>query len=112
MSAKHTPGKLIAETKQSDLETNDPRCSIGIVNGKILFTTTIVNAPNNAVRLCKCWNSHDALLEACKVVYDGSLSELLQYCIDHKIAYSECYLEPAYRIVILKAAIEQAEREG
>ena len=53
-----------------------------------------------------------ALLEACKVVYDGSLSELLQYCIDHKIAYSECYLEPAYRIVILKAAIEQAEREG
>ena len=54
----------------------------------------------------------DALLEACKVVYDGSLSELLQYCIDHKIAYSECYLEPAYRIVILKAAIEQAEREG
>ena len=53
-----------------------------------------------------------ALLEAIKVVYDGSLSELSQYCIDHKIAYSECYLEPAYRIVILKAAIAQAEKEG
>ena len=51
-----------------------------------------------------------ALLEAIKVVYDGSLSELSQYCIDHKIAYSECYLEPAYRIVILKAAIELAEK--
>ena len=97
MSAKHTPGKLIAETKQSDLETNDPRCSIGIVNGKILFTTTIVNAPNNAVRLCKCWNSHDALLEACKAA---------------QIMLLQSNWNGDDRINIVSAAIAQAEKEG
>jgi len=102
MSAKHTPGKLIAETKQSDLETNDPRCSIGIVNGKILFTTTIVNAPNNAVRLCKCWNSHDALLDACKWLY----GQWLAYA-------DQRYLTPdeKKRKEQAKAAIKKAEEK-
>ena len=108
MSAKHTPGKLIAETKQSDLETNDPRCSIGIVNGKILFTTTIVNAPNNAVRLCKCWNSHDALLEACK--------ELLGdwWCARSSCQNPECRACQNAKADKLRyeTIISQAEKEG
>ena len=65
-TSKHTPGKLIAETKQADLGTASPQCSIGIDGGKILFQTTRENQLPNALRLVKCWNSHDALVEDCE----------------------------------------------
>jgi len=108
MSEKHTPG--LADAQRWMGVDTDPRWTVTL-GGAVRFITAGDNDENNAIECKRRWNSHDALLEACKVVYDGSLSELLQYCIDHKIAYSECYLEPAYRIVILKAAIKKAEEK-
>ena len=107
MSAEHTPGP-----RQKGYIWVDDDGFIAHGTGDDYITVAEIIKPEHVEPLTKIIDSHDALLEACKDVYDGSLSELLQYCIDHKIAYSECYLEPAYRIVILKAAIEQAEREG
>ena len=58
---KHTKGIMIVETKQGDLGTENPRCSIGIENGKILFHTTRVNAQANAIRVAECWNNYDTI---------------------------------------------------
>ena len=110
MSAEHTPGPWkinnnVGRKGELGIIADAAPCIIAIMGNAKEWP---VEAQANARLIAAA----PALLEACKVVYDGSLSELLQYCIDHKIAYSECYLEPAYRIVILKAAIAQAEKEG
>ncbi|MCK4824346.1 hypothetical protein KA005_51820 [bacterium] len=54
---KHTKGELIAETKLSDLGTKNPRYSIGILGGKILFYTTSENSFANAKELVRRWNA-------------------------------------------------------
>ncbi len=70
---EHTKGEMIAEPKASELENLNPRFSIGIKNGEILFTSTLHNALKNTHRLLLCWNNYEAtarhrdkLLAACK----------------------------------------------
>jgi len=65
MSEKHTPGKLMGEVNINDLGAKQIRYSLGI-GTTILFHTSFENSRPNANRMMKCWNSHDALLEACK----------------------------------------------
>ncbi len=64
--SEYTKGKLIAEPKISDLEKLNPRFSIGIEGGKILFHSTLENALANTHKLLRCWNSHNDLLAACQ----------------------------------------------
>ena len=64
--SEFTKGKLIAEVKQSDLGGENPRCSIGIKGGKILFHSTYENSIANSKEFVRRWNSQPDLLEACK----------------------------------------------
>lgn len=61
---ENTKGELIAEPKLSDLENLNPKFSIGIKGGKILFHSTLENALANTYELLRRWNNHDDLLAA------------------------------------------------
>lgn len=52
------------------------------------------------------------MLEALKVVYEGSLNELQNYCIKNKIVgYLSYFREPPLRMLIIRAIITKAEEE-
>ena len=99
---KHTPGVLKGETNINDLGTKRPRCTLGI-GDKVLFRTTFKNSRLNANRMMICWNSHDALLKACKalVIAFGEMS----------IVASQGKRDKAAKAITMgQAAIAEAEK--
>jgi len=105
MSEKHTPGKLMGEVNINDLGAKQIRYSLGI-GTTILFHTSFENSRPNANRMMKCWNSHDALLEACK----AAKTQLTGVIIPMGAARPGTALNKV--IVQIEAAISQAEKEG
>lgn len=63
--SKHTLGELKGKININDVGTKHPRYTLGM-KYKVLFHTTFENSRLNANRMMLCWNSHDALLAACK----------------------------------------------
>jgi len=96
MSEKHTPG--LADAQRWMGVDTDPRWTVTL-GGAVRFITAGDNDENNAIECKRRWNSHDALLEACKAVRFDILDRPTPYI----------------RIKTLKkvqAAIAQAEKEG
>ncbi len=60
---EHTKGEMIAETKISDLGEVNPRVSMGIKGGPILFHTAKTNPDHcaKALEFVRRWNRHDEL---------------------------------------------------
>ena len=71
--SKHTPGKLMMSssfllvTNEAVVVANTQPIDVGGI------TTTYDEGEANAERLIKCWNSHDALVAACREIKDISL---------------------------------------
>ena len=63
-----------------------------------------------AAEITRRWNSYDKLLDACKVILRDDMSEILQYCIDHRLDYEGIYTKSSMNKLILKAAIAGAEK--
>jgi len=108
--SKHTPGILRGETNINDIGSEHPRCTLGI-GTKRLFHTTFVNSRLNANRMMKCWNSHDKLLEACKLIKERLLShgEWDAGCFYYAGISASELEEP---LKLLATAITEAEKTG
>ena len=102
MSAEHTPGELERnEIKGWELWIG-ANYHIADVHGQLYARRA------NALHLCRCWNSHDALLEACK--------ELLGdwWCARSSCQNPECRACQNAKADKLRyeTIIAQAEKEG
>jgi len=66
MSEKHIEIKI----GQDPPHTTDFTAIVDVETGGRLFYEEVF--PKHAERFVKCWNSHDALLAACKAVWDDT----------------------------------------
>jgi len=98
--SKHTKGKLVVSS--SFLVVTEETCRI-VANTQPIgvegITTTFAEGKANAERIIKCWNSHDALLDACK--------ELLQMT---GMGYNE--QDDPDRVERAKAAMAEAKKQA
>ena len=105
MSDKHTPGKLV--TSGCAIYSEENQLPICIASGPATLEERIANMRH----LVKCWNSHDALLEALRrLTIRADTINAIQHagCEVPAMEWSMLYQEST----TAKAAIAQAEKEG
>ncbi len=97
--SKHTPGKLMMSssfllvTNEAVVVANTQPIDVGGI------TTTYDEGEANAERLIKCWNSHDALVAACK----NMIKQVIKYT-------PQLDREKRWEIIQARKAIAEAEK--